>query len=505
MIAGAQFTIVDLNDPIQQGSAPDQPATGMLWLDTSVTPPMLRRYSGTAWEIVGDSGAGAEALQAVQQLQAANDIVVGTQTASTNKWTGVTGLSSLKDGQQLTYWLPFAGTSSSATLTLTLKDGTSTGAVPCYYSGTTRMTTHYAAGNAIHLTYRENVTIGSTPIAKGWWGDANYDSNTYDRVRLNNAVKAKSAISASRIVVGDDAGYYHLASSVSFIINKPILWAGSAIAAGETGTTNYLSYPTCTLRNNVSGYTGTAQKTCYLKGTLDGQIFTPAASMFTDTIPTEEDGLVYISFGHMASTYQIYLFPEHPMYMYLNGEFRNLNQVAYDAQMTANDATAASVENAASINTLQTQIKATVSKTTYDEDKNAIDRRMSTIEQTASNYRVEISREIDGKVATVAGEVADVAEDIAGFKETVSGYMEFDGDTLSLGKTGSSFKTEITNTEMAFKENGERVAYISNSDMYITRARVTDTLSVGTVTNGYFDFVTLPGGLALKWRTGSSS
>ena len=69
----------------------------------------------------------------------------------------------------------------------------------------------------------------------------------------------------------------------------------------------------------------------------------------------------------------------------------------------------------------------------------------------------------------------------------------------------AAFKTEITNTEMAFTENGEKVAYVSNNDMYITRARVTDTLSVGTVDNGYFDFVTLPGGLALKWRNAATS
>ena len=30
MIAGAQYTIVDLSDPIQQGTAPANPVTGML-------------------------------------------------------------------------------------------------------------------------------------------------------------------------------------------------------------------------------------------------------------------------------------------------------------------------------------------------------------------------------------------------------------------------------------------------------------------------------------------
>ena len=31
MIAQAQITLVDLNDPIQQGSAPASPVEGMLW------------------------------------------------------------------------------------------------------------------------------------------------------------------------------------------------------------------------------------------------------------------------------------------------------------------------------------------------------------------------------------------------------------------------------------------------------------------------------------------
>ncbi len=50
--------------------------------------------------------------------------------------------------------------------------------------------------------------------------------------------------------------------------------------------------------------------------------------------------------------------------------------------------------------------------------------------------------------------------------DTVTGYMDFNGDSLSIGVVGSSFKTEITNTEMAFTENGEKVAYVSNNDRF---------------------------------------
>ena len=49
MIAQAQITIVDLNDPIQQGEAPASPVPGTLWLDTSAVPNLLRRWDGTGW------------------------------------------------------------------------------------------------------------------------------------------------------------------------------------------------------------------------------------------------------------------------------------------------------------------------------------------------------------------------------------------------------------------------------------------------------------------------
>ena len=146
-----------------------------------------------------------------------------------------------------------------------------------------------------------------------------------------------------------------------------------------------------------------------------------------------------------------------------------------------------------------------VSQTTYDSDHTAIEQRLSNVEQSASDFKVEITKSVSDQIAEVAGDVDGLAEEIAGFKDTVTGYMDFNGDSLAIGVVGSSFKTEITNTEMAFTENGEKVAYVSNNDMYITRARVTDTLSVGTVNNGYFDFVTLSGGLALKWRNAATS
>lgn len=58
LIARASITIADLNDPIQQGVAPSNPVAGMLWLDTSKSPPVLTRWSGSAWERVNEVEIG---------------------------------------------------------------------------------------------------------------------------------------------------------------------------------------------------------------------------------------------------------------------------------------------------------------------------------------------------------------------------------------------------------------------------------------------------------------
>ena len=58
VIARAIRTMVDLNDPIQQGAAPGNPLVGMLWLDISQSPPVMYRWSGAAWEQVGKQTIG---------------------------------------------------------------------------------------------------------------------------------------------------------------------------------------------------------------------------------------------------------------------------------------------------------------------------------------------------------------------------------------------------------------------------------------------------------------
>ena len=282
----------------------------------------------------------AQAAQTTAEQALSNtEVIVGTQTSATGAWTGVASFSSLRDGQQIVYWLPYAG-SGSATLNLTLSNGTTTGAKNCYYSGATRITTHYAAGNTIHLTYRVNANVNGSTYT-GWWADANYNTNsdTYDRIKLNNSITAKSAVTAGYLIVGDASGFYHLAASTAFDVNKPILYCGTSLSAAATGSNNYLSYPSVNLRTTLgnSSWTATNKETCYIAGTLTGTTFTPLASNFLTTSATAT-GVVYIALGLMVSTYQIYLYPEHPMYMVQNGVLKAISQIAYEATIKADNA-----------------------------------------------------------------------------------------------------------------------------------------------------------------------
>ena len=308
------------------------------WSYSSVSLSSSYEAAKAAYNKASTAQSTATAAQTAAQKALSNtEIIVGTQTAATGSWTGVASFASLADGQQIVYWLPYAG-SGNATLNLTLSGGGTTGAKNVYYSGTTRVTTHYAAGNVIHLTYRVNANVNGTNYT-GWWADANYDSNTYDRIRLNNSITAKSAVTAAHLIVGDGSGYYHLGASTVFDVNKPILYAASAIAAAATATTNYLSYPSISLRTTIgnSSWTATAKQTVYLAGTLSGTTFTTLAADYITTNATASD-VVYISLGYMVNTYQMYLYPEHPMYMYINGTLRSLSFVAYEAQLSADNA-----------------------------------------------------------------------------------------------------------------------------------------------------------------------
>lgn len=156
-----------------------------------------------------------------------------------------------------------------------------------------------------------------------WIGDRNSDADTYDRIIYKVSIKAgATAIVKSNLIVASptDGTYTHLKLGNAFDITSPILWADAAISAGATGTNTYIAIPmTITTTQSL---TLTIYEPLFIKGTLNGTVFTPVSTTpLTQTIPTEEDNFQYIYLGRAYSTTAFYLEPYHPVYEFINGKF----------------------------------------------------------------------------------------------------------------------------------------------------------------------------------------
>lgn len=120
-----------------------------------------------------------------QQYDPLIPLVIGTQTASTNIFTGSAPFKELKHGQSIRYWLPYNGTSDGNYLKLTLSDGSESDTIAIFYKGTTQLTTHYTAGSLILLTYLEDVDVNGT-LRTGWWCASDYYSDTKSTTNSSN-------------------------------------------------------------------------------------------------------------------------------------------------------------------------------------------------------------------------------------------------------------------------------------------------------------------------------
>lgn len=205
----------------------------------------LTEFSDGTWDYstVSKSSSYEAAKEAYNKAQNAQDtanetqnalnekipMINGTQTSATYAWTGVAPFSELKDGQKITFWLPYnsyggssitlpywkdssgstqQSTNSGVALNLTLSDGSTTGNVAVYYSGASRLTSHFSAGQAIELTYKKLTKIGSYYYT-GWWINANYYSDTLDnRITYFAGKTGNKGIWANSMFMEDASGTY---------------------------------------------------------------------------------------------------------------------------------------------------------------------------------------------------------------------------------------------------------------------------------------------------------
>lgn len=269
-------------------------------------------------------------------------VVKGTQTAATPSWTGNIDVPELYDGLTIAYYLPYAGTSSSATLNLTLSDGeTTTGAIPVYYTGNTRATTHCAAGSTIILTYwgAGSIAVSGTETTTGSWRRSDYtvtNTNTYDRRFMNDTrvYAGANGIKTYSLIMQDSTGKWqsltttagnevtHTKNPSGFRPDTILRYAYSNNIAANALTSNDYIYETGEMDFRYSSNcasTLTARKSVYIVGTMVDGYFYLADDWYSQDLPTTEDGKVYIYIGEAFSGYQVVYTATHPMYMFKNG------------------------------------------------------------------------------------------------------------------------------------------------------------------------------------------
>ena len=171
------------------------------------------------------------------------------------------------------------------------------------------------------------------------------------------------------------------------------------------------------------------------------------------------------------------------------------------SQNTLSEIQSSITTNSSAIETLQDQIIHTVTQTQYETDMaNKADQDF-----VITTVQTEIKQTAQQITASVS---ETVQSELSPFKTEVESWLHFGTDGLKLGKTEggseSPFTVQLTNTELAFLENNDPVAYINNLALYITSARVTNSLAVGTnegELRGWFEWTMLPKGLGMKWKS----
>lgn len=146
----------DNNKPVYDAAFKYNPATDNL---------TVGKINGTAVSsFVQESDLSAHEKNNPRNIE----FIKTTNTEASSALTGVSQDSELYDGKTIFLYLSYAA-STDATLNLTLANGTTTGEKPIYYTGTTRMTTHYGAGSVVSLTY---------VASEDSWRRADYNTNT---------------------------------------------------------------------------------------------------------------------------------------------------------------------------------------------------------------------------------------------------------------------------------------------------------------------------------------
>ena len=124
----------------------------------------------------------------------------------------------------------------------------------------------------------------------------------------------------------------------------------------------------------------------------------------------------------------------------------------------------------------------------------------SKITQTKSDITEEFITRLEAAFSDVEGVHGDIEEYITETNAYIRrGELESGVYGIEIGRSDSHIKTRFLNDRVSFYQGEVEVAYISDNNLYITRAEVLDYLRIGNSEDGYFIFDVSPNGLEVRW------
>lgn len=90
---------------------------------------------------------------------------------------------------------------------------------------------------------------------------------------------------------------------------------------------------------------------------------------------------------------------------------------------------------------------------------------------------------------TFRNDITNVENTVVLNQQNFERYIRFALEGIELGDIESPFKTNITHTEIYFSQSGQKIAYISNSKLYILEAEFINKITIGRAETGYYDMV----------------
>ena len=147
-------------------------------------------------------------------------------------------------------------------------------------------------------------------------------------------------------------------------------------------------------------------------------------------------------------------------------------------------------ENYAALTVLGNQIIAEV-KTRTEEDE----RLSSLITQSASDLTIQFERELQEGIGD-ANTYTDSQTEI------LKTYFTFDSNGMTIGKSDSPFKAQLSNTELGFTgESGELATWINANQLYINEAAIPAKDSNGNIIGKWVQQTTASGHFQIRWES----